>query len=130
MTESNRLYKFVDNKYNFYEGEQFFDNINQKSYVKMIRRINNILKQIDKLDSGSCKKYQIKGYYEAKRILNYCRKKNINASLITDEKLKTNKITKIINEHDMKGCGCQDWCDGKFIFHSIKIPRMYVTISK
>jgi hypothetical protein len=104
---------------------RYVDTLSIRSEHNMANRLKNIYNQIDKMSPSTTKKYQVRGYREAKIILRYCQDKKINAVIEEDCVLKTNKITRIIGGYDSKCC---NGCDGKPTFINKLVPVIYVKI--
>lgn len=64
---------------------------------KMYKNINNILNNISKMKANGCRKYQISGYHEWKKLKKeLCNIPDIRYELVNDKTLTKNKVTEII----------------------------------
>lgn len=95
---------------------------------KMDRNISNILNNISKMKANGCRKYQISGFHEWKRLnKELCYIPDIHYELVNDKTLTKNKVTEIIGGYNS---GCCRECDGSSTFCETKVPIMYIRIKK
>lgn len=97
--------------------------------VKHTDRIENIKRCILNLKPDQTKKYQVRGWNEAKSILSFCEefKDEYRAEVVIDKELMTDKLVTIYGSYN-SDC-CRD-CDGKPEYKTTKVNVMYVKVKK
>lgn len=95
--------------------------------------VNKMMKNIDRIKNAFMKegtnknKYQVSGWYEVKLIGKWCDENNISYSVVQDDTLQKNKLTKI-NGSKNSHC-CRD-CDGLDPMKIINEPTPILYIKK
>jgi hypothetical protein len=128
----------------YIQYNKLINNTNELNYLKYINNnrddkiknnINKILLNINKLKSGSNKKYQISGYYEYNIIIDLIKNdKTILYKFINDESIKKNKLINIYGRTNNIKLVCPFNCmicdNSKMLFHNKLIPVSYINIFK
>lgn len=128
----NRLLRMCGGEYQHMEIEEICKHLYTYKGIGKIKEIckndskktkQHIIEKIRQIQNSKCvQKYQMRGYYDALLVYNWCIQDNRNAEIINDPTLTRKKLT-YINGGNSKCC---DGCDRLPRFYTKLVPVIYV----